>query len=45
MDQFAEAFAEGIVTPDPGMPQFELTPAGNLDLIAYLKSIQASKAR
>lgn len=43
VDQLAEAFAEGIVTGHPGMPVFELTRDENRDLIAYLKSIQASQ--
>ena len=43
VEQLAEAFAEGVVTGHPGMPQFELTPDENRNLIAYLTSIQTSK--
>lgn len=34
-----EAFAEGIVTAHPAMPQFEFTPQQIADLIAYMDSI------
>lgn len=34
-----EAFAEGVVTAHPAMPQFEFTPQQIADLIAYLDSI------
>lgn len=40
VSQLAEAFAEGIVTAHPGMPEFVLTPDENRALIAYLESIQ-----
>lgn len=36
----AEAFAEGIVTAHPAMPQFVMSMRENSDLIAYLQSIQ-----
>ena len=41
VDQLAEAFAEGIVTGHPTMPEFVLSQEENRDLIAYLKSIQS----
>lgn len=41
VDQLAEAFAEGIVTAHPAMPEFVLTQSENRDLIAYLTSIQS----
>lgn len=41
VEQLAEAFAEGIVTAHPAMPQFVLTPDQNRSLIAYLESIQS----
>jgi cytochrome c len=37
----AEAFAEGVVTGHPGMPEFEWEPETIEALIAYLESIQA----
>lgn len=40
IDDLAEAFAEGITTGHPSMPQFVLDPAQINDLLAYLKSIQ-----
>ncbi|MES2833302.1 MAG: cytochrome c [Pseudomonadota bacterium] len=39
-----EAFAEGIVTAHPAMPQFEFTPQQIADLIAYLDSISGPAA-
>lgn len=36
----AEAFAEGIVTAHPAMPQFAMSMRENSDLIIYLQSIQ-----
>lgn len=45
VSDLAEAFAEGIVTAHPAMPQFEMTPTQNADLIAYLESIQADTTR
>ena len=35
-----EAFAEGIVTGHPGMPEFEATPKQIADIVAYISSIQ-----
>jgi mono/diheme cytochrome c family protein len=35
-----EAFAEGIVTGHPSMPQFQLPPDQIGDLIAFLKSLE-----
>jgi cytochrome c len=40
VEDLAEAFAEGITTGHPSMPQFQLDPAQINDLIAYLESIQ-----
>jgi mono/diheme cytochrome c family protein len=40
IEDLAEAFAEGITTGHPSMPQFELDPAQINDLLAYLESIQ-----
>jgi cytochrome c len=40
VEDLAEAFAEGITTGHPSMPQFQLDPAQINDLLAYLTSIQ-----
>ncbi|MBB5746702.1 c-type cytochrome [Brevundimonas variabilis] len=40
VDELSEAFAEGIVTAHPDMPEFILTPDDNRAVIAYLKSVQ-----
>ncbi|WP_425523150.1 c-type cytochrome [Microvirga splendida] len=40
IEHLAEAFAEGITTGYPSMPQFQLDPAQINDLLAYLNSIQ-----
>jgi cytochrome c len=40
IEDLAEAFAEGITTGHPSMPQFELDPAQINDLLAYLESVQ-----
>ena len=40
IEDLAEAFAEGITTGHPSMPQFQLDPAQINDLIAYLRSLQ-----
>ena len=40
VEDLAEAFAEGITTGHPTMPQFQLDPAQINDLIAYLESVQ-----
>jgi len=40
IESLAEAFAEGITTGHPSMPQFQLDPAQINDLLAYLESIQ-----
>lgn len=45
VEQLAEAFAEGIVTAHPAMPEFVLTQDENRDLIIYLKSIQERSDR
>lgn len=39
--QLEEAFAEGIITGHPGMPEFDAEPAEIDAIIAYLTSIQA----
>ncbi|MGO4387809.1 cytochrome c [Microvirga sp. 2YAF29] len=41
IEDLAEAFAEGITTGHPSMPQFQLDPAQINDLLAYLESIQS----
>ena len=40
VEHLAEAFAEGIVTGHPSMPQFQLDAAQIGDLIAYLKTLE-----
>ena len=40
VEHLAEAFAEGIVTGHPSMPQFQLDVAQINDLIAYLKTLE-----
>ena len=40
VEDLAEAFAEGIITGHPSMPQFQLDPAQINDLLAYLQSMQ-----
>ena len=40
IEELEEAFAEGIVTGHPTMPQFQLDPAQVNDLSAYLKTLQ-----
>jgi mono/diheme cytochrome c family protein len=35
-----EAFAEGILVGHPDMPEFQLTPRQNEDLLKFLQSIQ-----
>ncbi len=42
VEQLQEAFAEGLVTTHPSMPEFVLSADENRDLIAYLVSIQES---
>ena len=42
IDSLEEAFAEGIVTGHPGMPEFEATPSQIADIVAYIGSIQAN---
>ena len=41
VEDLAEAFAEGIDTAHPAMPEFVMSSRENADLIAYLKSIQS----
>ena len=45
VEDLAEAFAEGIVTAHPAMPEFVMSSEENADLIAYLKSIQSPADR
>ena len=40
VENLEEAFAEGIVTGHPSMPQYQLDIAEITDLIAYLKSLE-----
>ena len=40
VESLAEAFAEGIVTGHPTMPEFQLDPGQVGDVIAYLKSLE-----
>lgn len=40
VETLAEAFAEGIQTGHPTMPEFQLDSATISDLIAYLKSLE-----
>ena len=40
VDALEEAFAEGIVTGHPGMPEFTATPEQIADIVAYLSSLQ-----
>jgi mono/diheme cytochrome c family protein len=41
IEDLAEAFAEGIITAHPAMPEFVMSSEENSDLIAYLQSIQS----
>ena len=40
IDTLAEAFAEGIVTGHPTMPEFQLDPDQIHDLLSYLKTLE-----
>jgi mono/diheme cytochrome c family protein len=40
VEHLAEAFAEGIMTGHPAMPQFQLDPGQIGDVIAYLKTLE-----
>lgn len=40
VDTLAEAFAEGLATGHPSMPEFQLDPGQVGDLISYLKSLE-----
>ena len=40
VDDLGEAFAEGITTGHPGMPEFKLDTAHITDLLAFLKSLE-----
>src|SRR3712207_4612659 len=45
VEDLAEAFAEGITTGHPTMPEFVLDPAQINDLIAYLRSLAPASQR
>jgi mono/diheme cytochrome c family protein len=45
VENLAEAFAEGIQTGHPSMPQFQLDAAQIGDLIAYLQTLEWPKSR
>jgi cytochrome c len=40
VESLAEAFAEGIVTGHPTMPEFQLDPDQIRDLLSYLKTLE-----
>jgi hypothetical protein len=40
VETLAEAFAEGIVTGHPSMPEFRLEPDQIHDLLSFLKSLE-----
>jgi mono/diheme cytochrome c family protein len=40
IESLSEAFAEGIVTGHPSMPEFQLDPPQIADVISYLKSLE-----
>lgn len=40
-----EAFAEGIVTGHPNMPEFQFLPHEIDDILAYLQSLQAPRVK
>lgn len=40
VDDLGEAFAEGITTGHPGMPEFQLDTAQITDLLAFMKSLE-----
>ncbi len=42
IDSLTEAFAEGIVTGHPQMPQFQLDADTISDMLAYIKSLSGS---
>lgn len=42
VDDFQEAFAEGITVGHPDMPEFKLPPEQIVSLLAYLKSLAPS---
>lgn len=43
LDQLEEAFAEGLVTSHPAMPQYTFRASEIDDLIAYLESLQVDR--
>ncbi|MES1202902.1 MAG: cytochrome c [Pseudomonadota bacterium] len=43
IDSLGEAFAEGILTGHPSMPQFEFTPTQIDDLLAYIQHVQTRR--
>jgi hypothetical protein len=44
VDQLEEAFAEGVLTGHPAMPEFRFSPTEVDALLAYIQSIQERKA-
>ena len=42
LDSLSEAFAEGIVTGHPAMPEFELSIDTINDMLAYMKGLAGS---
>ncbi len=42
LDQLEEAFAEGLVTGHPAMPQYTFRASEIDDLIAYLETLKAN---
>ncbi|TMJ02022.1 MAG: cytochrome c [Alphaproteobacteria bacterium] len=40
VESLQEAFAEGIVTGHPSMPQFRLDPGQTTDIITFLKTLE-----
>jgi cytochrome c len=40
VEALAEAFAEGVTTGHPAMPEFTLTPAQIGDLLSFLKTLE-----
>lgn len=40
IEDLAEAFAEGVVTGHPSMPQYQLDPPQIDDLLAYMKTLE-----
>jgi mono/diheme cytochrome c family protein len=43
MDDLAEAFAEGITTGHPSMPEYRLAPDQIEDVLAYMRSLASAR--